>query len=127
MAETRKNREARRVKSLKNQYGMIKPLITIALLVAAVYAGYRFGMPYYRYAAFKSDVKEIARMELGDAERTRKQVYETAQEFKIPIEEQDIEVVKKEKTVRVRTAWSVDVDLFGIYRKTLPFEVDVEE
>ncbi|HYA31799.1 MAG TPA: hypothetical protein VED67_03495, partial [Thermodesulfovibrionales bacterium] len=107
--------------------GFIKPLLIVAILVIAGYVGLEFGIPQYRYSAFKSEVKEIARLELGNVEKIRAQIYAAAQEYKIPIEEQDIVLTKKTNTVRVQTSWSATVDIFGIYQKTLNFTVDVEE
>ncbi len=103
-------------------------LLVLAILASCVYVGYQFGLPYYRYQAFRSEVKEIARLGLGDVEKIRHQVYETAEDLKIPIEEKDIDitVTQKTHTVRIMTAWSVIVDLAGLYHKTLDFKIDIE-
>lgn len=112
---------------LRNREGFIKPLLTIIVLVIAGYVGLEFGIPYYRYTSFKNEAKEVARLELGNIEKTRAQIYNAAQELKIPIEEKDIILTKKTNTVRVQTSWSTTVDIFGVYQKTLDFSVDVEE
>lgn len=112
---------------LRNRDGFIKPLLIIAILVAGVYAGTEFGVPHYHYESFKSDAKEIARVASGPAERIRSQVFESAQEHKIPIEEKDILVIRKDKSVQIQAEWSVTVDLMGLYQKTFDFRVDVEE
>lgn len=112
---------------LRNSDGFIKPLLVIAIMVFLVYSGIQFGVPYYRYSAFKSETKEIARLELGQVEKTRAQIFEVAQNQKIPIEAEDIQITKKTNTIRVQTSWSVDVDILGLYQKTLHFTVDVEE
>ncbi|HAM51663.1 MAG TPA: hypothetical protein DCP92_13640 [Nitrospiraceae bacterium] len=105
----------------------MKGLLVMLILAAGVYAGYQFGLPYYRYAAFKSDVKATARLDLGSLEKTKKQIYEAAQGLNIPIEEKDIIVTQKANTIRVVTSWSVDVDLAGVYQKKLDFKIDTEE
>jgi hypothetical protein len=115
------------MRCLRGSDGFVKPLLIVAILVIAGYVGLEFGIPQYRYSAFKSEVKEIARLELGNVEKTRAQVYAAAQEYKIPIEEKDLVLTKKTNTVRVQTSWSTTVDIFGIYQKTLNFTVDVEE
>ncbi len=112
------------MKYLRNRDGFIKPLLSIAILAALVYGGYLFGMPYYRYEAFKSEVRANMKIEIGDAERMRTRIYEVAQEFKLPLEEKDIIVTKKERSLRVETSWSVDVDVFGLYQRTLHFDID---
>jgi len=114
------------MKHLRSRDGFIKPLLTIAILAAVVYGGYLFGMPYYRYEAFKSEVKATMKIEIGDAEKMRTRIYEVAQDFKIPLEEKDIIVSKKERSLRVQIAWSVDVDVFGLYHRTLHFEINEE-
>jgi len=115
------------MRHLRSRDGFIKPLLTIVILLLAGYVGIEFGIPYYRYSAFKSEAKEIARLELGNVEKTRAQLYNAAQEIKIPIEEKDIIVTRKMNTVRVQTSWSTMVDIFGFYQKTLHFKIDVEE
>ncbi len=115
------------MRHLRNRDGFIKPLLTIVILLFAGYVGLQFGIPYYRYSAFESETKAIARLELGTVDKTRAQVYEAAQGFKIPIEEKDIVVNRKLHTIQVQTAWSTTVDIFGLYQKTLNFRIEVEE
>jgi hypothetical protein len=115
------------MRHLRNSDGFIKPLLVIAIMVFLVYSGIQFGIPYYRYSAFKSEAREITRLELGQVEKTRAQIYEAAQNQKIPIEIGDIQITKKTHTTRVQTSWSVDVDILGLYQRTLHFTVDVEE
>ncbi len=113
------------IKSEKGE-GLIKFFFFVALIVLAIYVGIQFGIPYYNYSAFKSDAKELAVMNIGDIEKTKKAVFERAQEIGIPIEEKDILVTKKVNITRVQTEWSETVNIFGIYEKTLEFSVDVE-
>ncbi|MCL5022001.1 MAG: hypothetical protein M1497_01285 [Nitrospirae bacterium] len=115
------------MRHLRNKDGFIKPLLTIAVLIAVGYAGYQFAMPYYKYSAFKSEVKEIALLGLGDAGKVRAEVYQSAKSFNLPLEEDDIIVTKLEHTVRVQTSWSTTIDLLGLYQKTLDFTVDIED
>lgn len=115
------------MKHLRNRDGFIKPLLTIVVLVLVVYAGIELAVPHYRYTAFKNDVKEITRVGLGNVKKVKTEVYEAAQEYKIPIEEDDIIVTRKTNTILVQTSWSATVDLFGLYQKTFNFTVDVEE
>ncbi|GAB4408199.1 MAG: hypothetical protein OHK0032_03570 [Thermodesulfovibrionales bacterium] len=115
------------MRHLSNTGGFIKPLLCLAVLAIIGYAGFQFGMPYYRYSAFKNEVKEIARLELGSVEKIKTQVYEAAEGLKIPIEKEDIVVIRKKNTVRVQTSWSVNVDILGLYQRTLNFKIDIEE
>lgn len=115
------------VKAVSNEKGFIKFVFFMIVLAFIVYAGLKFGMPYYRYSAFKSEVKEIARISIGNVEKTRAQIFERAMELKLPLTEEGIQVTKTEKTVIVRTAWSETVDMLGVYQKKLNFRVEVEE
>lgn len=117
----------REIRVLSNEKGFIKFLFVTALLAFCIYSGIKFGMPYYRYSAFKSDSKELARVSLGDAERTKVQILEKAEEFHIPISAEDLTVTRKEKTVRVQTSWSETVDILGLYQKKINFDMDIEE
>jgi hypothetical protein len=69
----------------------------------------------------------LARISLGNVEKTRVLILEKARELKIPIEEKAILVTKTERSVRVRTSWEETVDFLGYYQKTLRFNIDVEE
>ncbi|MDQ7787700.1 MAG: hypothetical protein RDU01_08825 [Thermodesulfovibrionales bacterium] len=115
------------MRTLRNEQGFIKVLFVIVLLIFLGYAGVQFGMPYYRYSAFKSDVKELARVSLGQVDKTKEQVVERAQELKIPVSQEDIKVSKTENTVIVTTAWSETVDILGFYQKRLNFNIRIEE
>jgi hypothetical protein len=108
---------------------MKKTFFWLLILAFLVYSGIKFGMPYYRYLAFKSDAKEIVRVffEHKNEGEIKDKIFERAQELKIPINKEDIEVSMTAKSVRIRTSWFEVVDLLGIYRKTLTFTVDIEE
>ncbi len=112
---------------LRNEKGFIKVAFTLAVIALCVYAGIQFGMPYYRHSAFKSDAKEIARIGLGDAKRTKTMLFEKAQELKLPIAEDDLSVVVANNRVLVKTSWSETVDLLGVYQKELNFSIDIQE
>jgi len=117
----------RTVQVSNNEKGFIKFILVTIILVFFVYLGFKFGIPYYKHSAFQSEVKELARISLGDTDKTRAQIFEKAQELKIPIDEKAILVTKTEKTVRVKTSWEETVDILGVYEKTLTFTVNVEE
>ncbi|MCX5718995.1 MAG: hypothetical protein NT055_03360 [Nitrospirae bacterium] len=106
---------------------MKKAIFWLVILALLVYSGFQFGIPYYRYTAFKTDAKAIARISLGEVEKTRAQIFLRAQELNIPIEEKEIMVTRTDKLVRVKASWSESVNLFGIYQKTLNFTVNIQE
>jgi hypothetical protein len=125
------NREVikmRRAKVLNNESGFIKFILVMLVLACMVYVGVKVGIPYYKHSALKSEAKEIARIGVAHTiNRTHSQIYETAQELKIPLEEEDIEVKKTTTGVRIEAVWSETVDFLGMYQHTFDFTVDVEE
>jgi len=112
---------------LNNENGFFKFAFVTALIVFAMYAGLQFGMPFYRYSTLKTDATELARISVGDLEKTRAQIAERAEELKLPITEKDIEVVREGKLVRVRASWSETVDMLGLYQKKIVFNLDIKE
>lgn len=111
---------------IKNEKGFIKFLVIIAIFVVCVYSGYKFAVPYYKYSAFKSEVKEILRIYTGDVERTKSQIYQKVDELNIPLNKEDINFEQVDKNLIVQASWSETVDLFGIYQHTLNFNIDLK-
>jgi len=112
---------------LGNQNGFFKFVFVLALIAFLVYAGFQFGMPYYRYTSLRTNAEQIARISVAsDVNKTRAMVFEEAQKLNIPIKEEDIEVVKTARGTRIKTSWSETVDLFGYYQKTFDFKIDAE-
>jgi len=106
----------------------MRKIIWLLILSFLVYSGIKFGMPYYRYVAFKSEVKEMTKVSVGlKDEEIKNRVFERAQELKIPIQRDDIELFTTEKMVQIRTSWFEVVDILGLYRKTLIFSIDSTE
>ena len=106
----------------------MRKIIWLLILSFLVYSGIKFGMPYYRYVAFKSEVKEMTKVSVGLKEdEIKNRVFERAQELKIPIQKDDIELFTTEKMVQIRTSWFEVVDILGLYRKTLIFSIDSTE
>ncbi len=130
MGKIRQNREVGALKKWKliaNEKGYFKFIFVVALIAFLIYAGLEFAMPYYRYSAFRTDAKELARISVGEAEKTKAQIFERARELSLPLEVRDIEVRKTEKGMRVRTAWSETVYIFGQEAHTFNFKIDIEE
>lgn len=116
----------KKLRVLDNENGFIKLILITTIIVSLVYAGMKFGMPYYKHSALKSDIKEMVRVSLGDVKKTKTEVLERAKELNVPIEEKDVEVQKQGNIIIVTTSWSETVDILGLYEKTLDFEIDVQ-
>lgn len=116
------------MKHLRNQDGFIKPILWIGIMALIIYSGIQFGMPHYRHAAFKNDVVDIARVGLGNVDRIKAQVYESALEHNIPLKDKAISVKSVgDSSVRVTASWKEQVDLLGLYQHTFNFDIDVKE
>ncbi len=115
------------MRTLTNEKGFIKPLITILILIFLVYAGFQFAIPYYKYSAFKSEVKELTRISLGREDKLRSMLHNAIDEYNVPVRLDDVYVHKLGKTVQVRISWDDEVDILGIYQKTLFFDIEVTE
>jgi len=115
------------MKTVMNNEGFIKPLLIIALLVALVYAGFQFAMPYYKYSALKADVKEMARISLGREDRLKTMIFRRIDELKLPIPNDSVFVQRRGETMHVSISWTVRVDLMGLYQKDIDFNIDVDE
>ena len=117
----------RRARTVNNERGAIKALLVIFILACMVYVGFKLGIPYYKYSAFKSEAKEIARISRAtQIGRAQTQIYERARDMNIPIEEEDVIVTQTTTGVRVETGWTETVDFLGLYQYTFDFNVDVE-
>lgn len=112
---------------LSRQEGFVKPVLCLAFLAFLVYSGIQFGLPYYRYSGFKNETRDIVRIGLGDTEKIKSRIYNVASDLKVPIDAGDIKVTIKDQTVHVRTEWTEDVDILGVYQKTLYFYIDIED
>ena len=114
-------------RTLNNERGTLKAILTLLILACMVYVGIKLGIPYYKWSAFKSEAKAIARISVAtQLGRTQSQIYERAREMNIPIEEEDITITQSATGVRVQTGWTETVDFLGIYEHTFDFDVDVE-
>lgn len=112
---------------LGRQDGFVRPVLCLASLAFIVYSGFQFGLPYYRYSGFNNEARDIVRVGHGNPEKIKARIYKTALDLKVPLEADDIKVTLKDQTLQVRTSWAEEVDLLGIYHKTLYFYIDIED
>jgi len=114
--------------TLSRKDGFIKPVLIIVILALLVYGGIEYGMPYYRYSMFKSDAEQLARVSLGRVDKLRETLMERAGELKIPLSSDNLYVERgPNNTMRVSAMWYEDVDVLGVYQKTLQFNIDITE
>jgi hypothetical protein len=112
-------------------FDFMKKVAVIVTIVFVVYSGVMFGMPYYRYYAFRTDAADIvrfsykARSEREKMEKLRDEMFEKSQEVGLPISKNHIKVERTETGFWVYIKWQETVDILGQYQKTLHFEVEV--
>jgi hypothetical protein len=116
------------MKKLLNQKGSVGPLVTIFFIVLAVYLGYKFATPYYKMYTYKIDVLSIANLNISQ-EEMKKRFYQTGLDYKIPLESDDVKVIKDPETSRVTIEinWTEEVVLFGKPVSELELAIDVSK
>ncbi len=108
----------------------VKKLAVIVSILFVVYCVFMFGMPYYRYYAFKTDAADIVRFQYVGSERQRmekleKELIERGLDVGLPIGVQNVTVKPTETGLWAKIKWKETVDILGQYQKTLEFEVEV--
>ncbi len=106
--------------------GSVKSIFIIAVLVALVYVGISFARPYYRYLTLRNNTTDTLEMDVGNIQTIREKILAEAASLNVPLNEEDLEVTKDEKRVRVKAKWSEVVDFWGYYQKQLDFTIDEE-
>ena len=111
---------------------MIKTLFYIALIGVIIYSGVLFGLPYYNYKVFKSDMDDMAKIEVAlnmNDEKFSKKILKHAKDANIPITMENISISRDKEYQKNRdivVKWSQTVDLFGLYQYTYQFKIDTE-
>lgn len=111
-------------------FDFIKKLAYLVTFVFVVYCGFQFGMPYYRYYAFKTDAADIIRYELRGQDEMgaiKAKMLERAEEIGVPISANHIKMYVTEKGYAAEIKWQETVDILGQYQKTLQFAVEVSQ
>ncbi len=113
------------MKHIHNNKGWVGPVFKISLIAVFLYAAFKFSVPYYRYTMMNIEVKEISRLTFTNKKRPAKMVFDTAINNGIVIDKKDIFVELKDDMLRIQMSWYETVNLFGRYKKTLYFDIDV--
>lgn len=103
----------------------MKMFIKLLVVGLALYSAFLFGVPHYHYMVFKSDLREVSKMnsnQFREGEMMSK-VKEMARNFHIPLKDENIKLTR-DLTYKIEVSWEETVDLFTIYQKTFKFAVD---
>lgn len=106
--------------------GSVKGLFCLSVLVAIVFVGISFAKPYYRYYTLGSHTRDFLKTEIGNIDKIRQNVMSDAEELKVPLDEEDLEVVKEGKIIKIKATWSETVDFWGYYQKKIDFVMEEE-
>ncbi len=107
---------------------MIKKIVFLLVIVLIGYSLFLVAKPHYNHYAFKSDLRERLYVSVGESEKEIMEVIlKIAEQYNIPIEEQDIRLHKNEMRYTVVISWEETVNFFNVYQKTFEFHVDTSQ
>jgi hypothetical protein len=117
------------MKGVAGQRGFfsITTVLMICAVVAVIYAGISFARPYIRYNTLRMHTTDILESELKSLPAIKGEVLKDAEELKIPLDEENIEVtVSQAKVIKVKATWSETVNFWDFYKKQLDFVMEVD-
>jgi hypothetical protein len=104
----------------------IKATACLLIMGSAVYLAYIFGMPQYRYYAFKTKAQDIIRFRVSEVDDMRDYLLKAAAENSVPLTRDDIVVdADWEGNYSAAAAWHETVHIFTYYSKQFDFRVEV--
>ncbi len=104
----------------------VKAAFCIGFFVSLVYSGIMFGMPYYKYLIFKSDVHDMLHFEqLYNADRIKAAILKKAAELNVPLTDENLSVLGDRENFIISANWTEQVVLFrGYFKRTLNFSFE---
>ncbi len=123
MGQIQQDREVDRMKERIGEKGLVKGIFIILVLVAAAFLLMSYGMPYYRYFVLGSHTRDILQLEIGDVDTIKTKIMAEAQELNVPLDEENLEVVRDLKIVKVNASWTDTVDFWGYYQTKMNFSM----
>ncbi|MEW6714139.1 MAG: hypothetical protein AB1306_03470 [Nitrospirota bacterium] len=106
----------------------MKKFLNLIIIVLALASAYQFGVPYYHYLVFESDLKEVSKLPSAgfrEGEMMTK-VQEMARDMNIPLREENITLTRG-LAYKIELSWKETVNWLGIYQKTFQFAVDTSK
>ena len=103
--------------------GRLKTIVFIAVVVFAIYAGYKLFPPYLAEYQLSDKMQEEARFSVVNRhseDQTRDVIFKEAQELDIPITKEQIKVSATNSLVKISVDYTVPVDLM-VYKVDLHF------
>ena len=104
---------------------MVKKIFFLLIVVLIGYTIFLIARPHYNYYAFKSELREVMKINVTWVEKeVIGEIMKLVEKYNIPVEERDIKLYLKEERFVAETSWDVTVNFLGIYKKTYEFSVD---
>lgn len=103
----------------------MKKFLYLLVTGLALVSAFQFGVPFYHYLVFKSDIKEVSKMKSGqfrEGEMILK-VQEMARDMNVPLKDEDI-ILTRGETYKIQLSWTETVNWLGLYQKNFQFDVD---
>lgn len=109
--------------------GSMKGLIQLAVVAILGHGAYRIGTEYVTYYSFQDAVHEMVRFGPRDEAALREQVMDIAAAYSVPLEDQNLTVDKKDRTVHVDVKYHRAIEVLPRYPRTWRFAwaFDVEQ
>ncbi|MBI5676627.1 MAG: hypothetical protein HZC48_12535 [Nitrospirae bacterium] len=106
----------------------MKKFLNLLVVGLALFSAYQFGVPFYHYLAFKSDLKELSRMNSNQFRQGEMmlKVQEMARDMNIPLKDKNIKLTR-DSTYKIEVLWEETVNWLSIYQKTFQFAVDTSQ
>ena len=117
-----RNKRPGRLRSQRGA-GRLKTIVFIAVVVFALYAGYKLFPPYLAEYQLSDKMQEEARFSVVNRhseDQTRDVIFKEAQELDIPITKEQIKVSATNSLVKISVDYTVPVDLM-VYKVDLHF------
>ncbi|HBO84141.1 MAG: hypothetical protein A2073_08410 [Deltaproteobacteria bacterium GWC2_42_11] len=113
---------------LKGRKGFIKfkTLFTLLVLALLVYAGIEVIPLYIGNYMLEQEVSSAAEMAMHKSDADiNKRLVERANSWGITLKEGDIKIERGEYDVSIYTAYDIEVNFLGQYKKKFAFDIDV--
>jgi hypothetical protein len=123
MGQIQQDREVDRMKERIGEKGLVKGIFIILVLVAVAFLLISYGKPYYRSYVLGSHTRDILQLEIGDVETIKAKIMAEARELTVPLDEENLEVVRDLKIVKVNASWTERVDFWGYYQTKIDFSM----
>jgi hypothetical protein len=111
-------------KAVSNQRGSVVNYIVVLLIICSFIVGYKFAIPYYKKSSLENECKEVARLGI-DRDRVMETLMAKVESLGLPLEKEDFKVAVNEKKTHIEVSWTDTVDIYGLYKKDLEFNIDV--